>query len=85
MIWCVARDGGWGKVGGWNTRSKHWYVSKVLASGQNQLMQRLGFRWMENSTGRHCWWQIDGAENTGAFQAAVEALTGVAILANKGH
>ncbi len=51
--------------------------------GRDQLMQRLGFQWMENSWTGHCWWQIDGAENTSAFQAAVEALTGVAIPANK--
>ncbi len=63
------------KVGGWNTKDAHWYVSKVIARGRDDLMVRHGLRWMTNSHG-HCWWQLDGTDRAGAFQAVVEALTG---------
>ena len=65
------------KVGGWNTRDRHWYVSKVIARDSDELMERHGFRWMTKSDGQHCWWQLDGADNAGAFQAVAEALIGV--------
>ena len=77
MLWGVSQDGHQYKVGGWNTRNKHWYVSNLLApNDQSELMEGHGFRWMEKSAGRHCWWQIDGAENTDAFRAVVAKLTG---------
>ena len=75
MLWCYGR-----KVGGWNTKESHWYVSKVMAGDHRELMNRYGFRWMERNDGRHCWWQIDQADSTPAFQAVAEALTGVPIL-----
>ena len=65
------------KVGGWNTKDSHWYISKVIASNHREVMERHGFRWMEKADGRHCWWQIDGEHNTGKFHAVVTALTGV--------
>ena len=42
------------KVGGWNTRDRHWYVSKVIARDSDELMERHGFRWMTKSDGQHC-------------------------------
>lgn len=75
MLWCHGR-----KVGGWNTKESHWYVSKVMAADHRELMNRYGFRWMERNDRRHCWWQIDQADSTPAFQAVAEALTGVPIL-----
>ena len=65
------------KVGGWNTRDRHWYVSKVIARDSEGLLERHGFRWMTKSDGQHCWWQLDGSDNAGAFQAVAEALIGV--------
>ena len=38
MLW---HDGD--KVGGWNTKDGHWYISKVLARDHEALMRRLGF------------------------------------------
>ena len=78
MLWFGDRDGRWHKIGGWNTRHGHWYVSKLMARGRDDLMERHGFRWRVKSSGGHGWWQIDGADHAPAFQAAVEALTGVA-------
>ena len=65
------------KVGGWNTRDGHWYVSKVMAGGREALLVRHGFGWKEK--GRHAWWQLDGIENGCAFLAVVEGLTGTRI------
>ena len=31
------------KVGGWNKRWGHWYVSRVIAEGRDALMLRHGF------------------------------------------
>ena len=62
------------KLGGWNTKDEHWYVSKVIARDHEELVRRYGFRWMTKS-GRHCWWQLDGSEQAETFQAVVEALT----------
>ena len=80
MLWCRGQDSLWCKVGGRNTRNEHWYVSKLLAGAdRSDLMAHHGFRWMDKAGGRHCWWQIDGANNTDAFQTVVEALTGVVL------
>ena len=72
MVSCDGR-----KVGGWNTRNEHWYVSKVIARGRDALLERNGFRWMEKPG--HEWWQLDGAENAHVFVSVTEALTGVPI------
>lgn len=69
------------KVGGWNSRERHWYVSKVIAGSQEGLLLRHGFRWREK--GRHAWWQLDGVENECAFLAVVEGLTGAGIDPNQ--
>ncbi len=65
------------KVGGWNTREKHWYVSKVIAEGHSALLKRHGFCWEEKP--RHQWWQIDGVEGACGFVAVASELTGVRI------
>lgn len=33
------------KLGGWNTKNEHWYVSKVIAQGRSALLEDHGFRW----------------------------------------
>ena len=65
------------KVGGWNTLNRHWYVSKVIASGHDELLRRHGFCWKEKPG--HEWWQLDNADNLGSFQAVVETLTCVSM------
>ena len=65
------------KVGGWNTRDEHWYVSKVIARGHCALLKRHGFRWREKPD--HQWWQIDGVEGACGFVAVASELTGVRI------
>ena len=55
MIRCAGQDGRWVKVGGWNNRKEHWYVSKRLAVVHDDLLERLGFRWMVMGGGQHCW------------------------------
>ena len=62
------------KVGGWNTRDGHWYVSKVAARDRDELLRRNGFRWMQKPG--HEWWQLDGEANAGVFAAVAGALTG---------
>ena len=62
------------KVGGWNTRNAHWYVSKVIARNRDELLREHGFRWKEKRD--HAWWQLDGIENPRAFVAVVARLTG---------
>ena len=69
MLYCQKQ-----KVGGWNTREKHWYVSKVIAEGRDDLLLCFGFRWMERP--RHQWWQVDGEKNAHAFVSVVQTLTG---------
>ena len=76
MVSCDGR-----KVGGWNTRNGHWYVSKVIALGRDALLERYGFRWMEKPG--HEWWQLDGADNAHVFVAVTETLTGVRIELNQ--
>ena len=62
------------KVGGWNTRDGHWYVSKLVAQGREDLLRDHGFEWMEKSG--HQWWQRNRAANACAFANVVTALTG---------
>lgn len=61
-------------MAGGTRRTATWYVSKVMARNQEELLRRYGFRWHEKRD--HAWWQLDGMENAGAFVAAVEGLTG---------
>ena len=63
------------KVGGWNTRERHWYVSKVVSRGRDEVMRRHGFIWIERP--RHSWWQLDGEDNAETFQSVVNVLTDV--------
>ena len=65
------------KIGVWNTKDAHWYVSKVMARNRDDLLLRHGFGWREN--GDHAWWQLDGIENGHAFVAVVQGLTGTRI------
>ena len=65
------------KLGGWNTKDEHWYVSKVVAQGRSALLERHGFRWKEKPD--HQWWQIDGVEGACEFVAVASELTGVQI------
>ena len=67
------------KLGGWNTQKEHWYVSKRAAQGSDELLERHGFRWMENGSSGHQWWQIDGVDKVSAFRSVVAKLTGVPI------
>ena len=71
MLRCRGR-----KIGGWNTKDGHWYISKVISRDHEDLMVRHGFRWMTKSGG-HCWWQLDGADNDVAFKAIVQACPSV--------
>ena len=71
----ISHDGR--KLGGWNTRDEHWYVSKVRAKGHSALLKRHGFRWKEKPG--HEWWQIDGVEGACGFVAVASELTGVQI------
>ena len=68
------------RIGGWNTRQKHWYISTPKTLGRDSLVAKHGFRKMEHSRTGHCWWQLHGADGVGAFQAVVVELTGVPIL-----
>ena len=65
------------KLGGWNTKDKHWYVSKVVAQDRSALLERHGFRRKEKPG--HQWWQIDGVEGACEFVAVASELTGVPI------
>lgn len=65
------------KVGGWNTRNAHWYVSRIMAQNRDELLLQHGFRWREKRD--HAWWQLDGIENASTFAAVVEGLTGTRI------
>lgn len=65
------------KVGSWNTLDRHWYVSRVIASGHDELLRRHGFCW-KGKPG-HEWWQLVNADNLGSFQAVVETLTCVSM------
>ena len=66
------------KLGGWNTKEHHWYVSKLRADENSVLMSQHDFCWCVNSNG-HSFWQTDGEEGTDAFQSVIEALTGVKV------
>lgn len=68
-----------GKIGGWNTSQRHWYISKVIARGRECLLSSHGFRSVTQSSDGHRWWQIDGEDNAQAFKAVVTALTQVPI------
>ena len=65
------------KIGGWNTRDGHWYVSKVAARNREELLLRHGFRWREKKG--HEWWQLQGNESGSAFVAVVKELTGIRV------
>ena len=64
------------KVGGWNKNRKHWYVSRIIATGHEALMRRHRFKFKDRSADDHGWWQIRGADNAVAFRSVCEALTG---------
>ena len=66
------------KLGGWNTQREHWYVSKIVAQGNEDLLERHGFRWMSNANG-HQWWQIDGVDKVSSFRAVAAKLADVPI------
>ncbi len=61
------------KIGGWNTKDGHWYISKTIARDQECLLRKHGFRWREKPT--HQWWQLDGEAQGPTFRAVVRALT----------
>ena len=65
------------KVGGWNTRKRHWYVSRVITEGWGELMMRHDFVFMDRKLDDHRWWQLEGAQRADAFRSVCEALTGV--------
>lgn len=67
------------RIGGWNSRAKHWYVSAPRTVGRDWILKKYGFRRMEHHHTGHRWWQIDGAESVDAFQGVVVELTGVPI------
>ena len=66
------------KLGGWNKKQHHWYISKLRADAHVDLMTQHGFCRRENPSG-HSWWGLDGEENEGAFRSVIEALTDVPI------
>ena len=65
------------KVGGWNTLGRHWYVSKIVSRGRDEVMRRHGFIWKEREEIGHAWWQLDGEDNAEKFQSVVNTLTDV--------
>ena len=73
------------KVGGWDARKKHWYVSQklggrlgVCARKVEDLMREHGFERREETSG-HWYWRANGADKTPCFEAIVEAMTKVPI------
>ena len=54
----------------------HWYVSRLIAEGHDELMQRHGFVLMDRATDEHRWWQLNGTGRADAFRSVCEALTG---------
>ena len=67
------------RIGGWNTRQKHWYVLTPKTLDQESVVAKCGFRKKEHPQTGHRWWQLDGADGVGAFHAVVVELTGVPI------
>ncbi len=65
------------KVGGWNTLERHWYVSKKISCGHDEVMRRHGFIWKEREDLGHAWWQLDGEDNAETFQSVVNILTDI--------
>ena len=66
------------KVGGLNPRANHFYVSKIFAESRSMegLLKEVGFEWVvKNQT--HQYWVRRGPGSAAAFEAAVEATTGV--------
>ena len=67
------------RIGGWNSRAKHWYVSAPRTVGRDWIPKKHGFRRMEHPHTGHHWWKRDGAEGVDAFQRVVVELAGVPI------
>ncbi len=67
---------GGAKVGGWNKRWGHRYLSKAIAEGRDALMHRYGFKFGGRTADCHCGWQMKGADRADAFHCACGALTG---------
>ena len=64
------------RIGGWNSRTKHWYVSAPNTAGRDWILKKHGFQAMEHPRTGHRWWQRDGADGVDAFQRVVVELTG---------
>ena len=67
------------RIGGWNCRNKHWYVSAPKTAGRDSILRTHGFREMKHPHTGHRWWQLDGTNGVDAFQRVVVELTGVPI------
>ena len=62
------------RVGGWESRNRHWYILNPFASSvahYREILRRHGFE----QQGRHRWWRLRGEENADRFRSAVEDLT----------
>ena len=68
------------RIGGWNTRQNHWYLSTPKTEGREAVVAKHGFRKKVHPRTGHRWWQLHGVEGVGAFQAAIVEVTGVPIL-----
>lgn len=67
------------RIGGWNTRNKHWYISVPKTVGRDSVLKKHGFTRKEHPQTGHRWWQRDGVDGVDAFQRVVQNLTDVPI------
>ena len=67
-----------GRIGGWDDRRGHWYISRFLAEGRETVPKSRGFESRTETTG-HRYWRLDGVDGADAFASAVAELVGVPI------
>ena len=66
------------KIGGYNTKADHFYLSKVFIEKHNakEIVELYQFTYIQNLNG-HSFWGISGQNSQKNFQNAVEKITDI--------
>lgn len=69
------------KVGGYNGKHFHWYLSKKFVVSDEDITQvkLQGFRFIEQPHNSHKYWRLDDINAVNAVESAITKITGIPI------